>query len=160
MQPAWRAYHESAQADNTTFEPKISSKAKTTFGWIDMVMNGNNALSIVSNPIYKTYIKLEPHDHSTLRKYIIMLADVVGERIRDKLQMGNCIADGWTHTGVHYVAIYHNWPVVEKDGSIKNLTELLAMQPLLDESNLSSLSFSEFIRAVYSLYKSHWTIAV
>ena len=39
MQPAWRAYHKSAQADNTTFEPKISSKVKTVFGWIDMVVN-------------------------------------------------------------------------------------------------------------------------
>ena len=44
-------------------------------------------------------------------------------------------------------------PVLEKDCSIKNLTALLAMQPLLDESDLSSLSFSEFIRATYSLYK-------
>ena len=60
MQPAWRAYHESTKADNKTFEPKISSRAKNIFGWIDMIVNGNNALSIVSNPLYKTYIKLDP----------------------------------------------------------------------------------------------------
>ena len=153
MQPAWRAYHESTQADNKTFEPKISSQAKNIFGWIDMIVNGNNALSIVSNPRYKMYIKLDPIDRHTLRKHIIMLADIVGERIKDKIQMGNCIADGWTQTGIHYVAIDHRWPVVEKDGSIKNLTAILDMQPLLDESDLSSLSFSEFIRATYSLYK-------
>ena len=153
MQPAWRAYHESTKADNKTFEPKISSRAKNIFGWIDMIVNGNNALSIVSNPLYKTYIKLDPIDRRTLRKHLIMLADIVGERIKDKIQMGNCIADGWTQTGIHYVAIYHRWPVLEKDCSIKNLTALLAMQPLLDESDLSSLSFSEFIRATYSLYK-------
>ena len=122
MWPAWRAYHESTQADNKTFEPKISSWAKNIFGWIDMIVNGNNALSIVSNPLYKTYIELDPIDCHTLRKHIIMLADVVGERIKDKIRMGNCIADGWTQTSVHYVAIYCHWPVVEKDGSIKNLT--------------------------------------
>ena len=118
-----------------------------------MIVNGNNALSIVSNPLYKTYIKLDPIGCHTLRKHIIMLADIVGGRIKDKIQMGNCIADGWMQTSVHYIAIYHHWPVVEKDGSIKNLTALLAMKPLLDESDLSSLSFSEFIRATYSLYK-------
>ena len=144
---------ESTQADNKTFEPKISSQAKNIFGCIDMIVDGNNALSIVSNPVYKMYIKLDPINRCTLRKHIIMLADIVGERIKVKIQMGNCIADGWMQTGIHYVAIYHHWPVVEKDGSIKNLTALLAMQPLLDESDLSSLSFSEFIRTTYSLYK-------
>ena len=72
---------------------------------------------------------------------------------------GNCIADGWTQTDVHYVAIYHHWPILEKDRSIKNLTSLLAIQPLLDESDLSSVSFSEFIAATYSLYMSHKKIS-
>ena len=30
-----------------------------------------------------------------------MLAGIVG----DKVQMGNCITDSWTQTGVHYVTI-------------------------------------------------------
>ena len=75
-------------------------------------------------------------------------------KIKDKIQKGNCIADGWTQTGVYYVAIYHPWPILEKDGSIKTLTALLAIQPLLDELDLSSISFLEFVSATYSLYKS------
>ena len=154
MQRAWRAYHADAQSTNTTFQPKISPKAKSIYGWIDLIVNGNNSLSICNSKLYEKYISLESIDRRTLRKYIIMLADIVGEKIKDKIQKGNCIADGWTQTGVHYVAIYHRWPVLEKDGSIKNLTALLAIQPLLDESDLSSVSFSEFISATYSLYMS------
>ena len=72
---------------------------------------------------------------------------------KDKRQNseGNCIAYGWTQTDVHYVAIYHPWPILEKDGSIKNLTGLLAIQPILDELDLSSISFLQFISATYSL---------
>ena len=62
-------------------------------------------------------------------------------------------------TGVHYVVIYHHWPILEKDGSIKTLTALLAIQPLLDESDLRYVSFSELIAATYSLYMSEEKIS-
>ena len=149
---AWRAYDADAHAH---FRLRlISPRAKYLFSWIDLVVNGNNSLSICSNQLYQKYISLEDVNHHTLHKYFIMLADIVGEKIKDKIQKGNCIADGWSRTGVHYVAIYHHWPILEKDRSIKNLTALLAIQPLLDESDLSSISLSEFTAATYSLYKS------
>ena len=40
--------------------------------------------------------KIKDKIQFTLHKYIIMLADTVGEKIKDKIQKGNCIADGWT----------------------------------------------------------------
>ena len=153
MQQAWRAYHADHSA-NTTFQIKISPKAKSLYSWIDLIVNGNNSLSISCNKLYQKYICLNPIDCCMLHKYIIMLVDLVGEKIKDKIQKENCIADGWTQTGVHYIAVYHCWPILEKDGSIKNLTALLAIQPLLDETDLSSVSFSEFIAATYSLYLS------
>ena len=110
----------------THFSPKILSKAKSLYGWIDLIVNGNNFLSICTR-LYKKYILLESINHCTLGKYIIMLVDIVGQKIKDKIQMGNCIADGWTQTGVHYVEIYHCWHIL-KTGSIKNLTALILLE--------------------------------
>ena len=86
MQHAWRVYHADAHAANTTFQTKISPRAKSLFSLIDLVMNGNNSLSICSNPLHKKYISLEEINCHTLHKYTIMLADIVGEKIKDKIQ--------------------------------------------------------------------------
>ena len=77
MQWAWRAYHADAQSTNTTFQPKISPKAKSLYGWIDLIVNGNNSLSICTSKLYEKYISLESIDRRTLHKYIIMLEKAV-----------------------------------------------------------------------------------
>ena len=120
-------------------------QTQSLYGWIDLIVNGNNSLSICTSKLYEKYISLESIDCHTLHKYIIMLADIVGEKIKDKIQKGNCIADGWTQTGVHYVAIYHRWPILEKDGSIKTLTALLAINHYWMSQTLAVFLFLSFL---------------
>ena len=38
---------------------------------------------------------------------IIILADIIGEKIKDKIQNGNCIANGWTQTSEPHVCVPH-----------------------------------------------------
>ena len=53
---AWKAFHADAHTRNTTFQSKISPKAKSMFGWIDLVVNGNNSLRIWSDPLPKVHL--------------------------------------------------------------------------------------------------------
>jgi hypothetical protein len=54
---------------------------------------------------------------------------------------------------VHYNAVYHQWPVRDKeDGRVKVKKALLSISPLLDESDLGADSISESITATYEMY--------
>jgi hypothetical protein len=161
MQVVWRAYHEAKAEERsnpimnpafTGFAPKISPDAKKIFGWIELIVFCNNSISIVENEIYRKYTKLEPTDRKTIRKYIVMLADIVGFRIKDAFGKGNCIADGWSEGGVHYIAVYHKWPMRNKDRAIENKKALLSIQPLLNESDLGAESIAESVGATYEIY--------
>ena len=136
------------------FQPAISPKAKKFFGWIRLVVLADNPLSICENEIYCEYVKLEHTDQKTLRKYVIMLADIIGLKIKKAIGKGNCIADGWSSVGVHYITVYHSWPYrsTSGEGEIKVQRALLAIQPLLDESDLGASSLADFIIATYEMY--------
>ena len=56
---------------------------------------------------------------------------------------------GWELT--HYNAVYHCWPVCDDDGSIKVLNALLAIQLLLDKTDLGAECIAEFITASYEI---------
>ena len=119
----------------------------------------SNPLSICEDEIYWCkYVSLDPTDRKTLCKYIVKLADIVGLKIKEKIGKGNCISDGLSCSGVHYIAVYHRWPHRGLFGEIEVLTALLAIQPLLDESNLGSASLAEFIIATYEMYDDNMRI--
>jgi hypothetical protein len=88
----------------------------------------NNPLSSCEDDIYHKYVSLDPTDRKTLHKYVINLTDVVGYEIKEKIGKGNCISDGWSCSGVHYIAVYHSWPHRGDFSEIHVLKALLAIQ--------------------------------
>ena len=57
-------------------------------------MKKNNTISIVEDDIYQKYVNLDPTDCEMIHKYLAMLTDIVGLKIKDIIGKGNCIADG------------------------------------------------------------------
>ena len=91
----------------------------------------------------------------TIQKYIIKLADIVALILRDVIGKGNCVADGWSCAGIHYLGIYHIWPSLQKkSGNIVVKKALLSLAPLLTEKSYSAKSYSESITATYDQYGS------
>lgn len=111
----------------------------------------NSPISIVENELYRKCTNLEP---KTIRKHIVMLADIVGFLVKDAFGKGKCIADGWSAGGVHYNAVYHKWPVRDENGATWNRKALLSIQPLLNETDLGAESIAESIAATYDMYSA------
>lgn len=114
MQPIWRDHkaHQDAEKEgrNSIVEQAVPKKVSNIYGWIRLVVKCNNPLSVCEHPIYREVVKMQGISRKTLRKYIVMLADIVGLKIRECVGPGNCIADGWSCAGTHYFAVIHRWP--------------------------------------------------
>lgn len=161
MQPAWRAYWASraiVRNDRPTIQDKsLPRRVFNIYNWIRLVVHCDNPLSICENLVYRDVVKMDKMSRKTLRKYIIMLADVVGIKIRESIQPGNCIADGWSCAGVHYYAILHRWPVLQQsygESKIVVKTALLSCSPFINERSLDAKTTVESIESVYAMYGS------
>ena len=158
LQPMYRAYWASRKQDGSTvddFFRRMSPKAKQMETWIDLVTKCNMATSVCENTIMRKHIKKKGVSRKTLRKYLIKLADIVGLVISDQIGPGNCIADGWSCAGIHYFAIYHQWPVLADDGTtIEVKRALLSCAPFIDETSLDAKNQAESIHSTYTLYGS------
>ena len=158
LQPIFRAYHRHQtriRQGNMHFKASISPQAKKINAWIELIVKCNLPLSVVENEVFRKHAKPDGVSRKTIRKYIIKLADVVRLIIRDVIGKGNCVADGWTCSGVHYNGIYHIWPTLQKStGNIVIKKALLSLSPMLDERSYGAKSYSDSLRATYDLYGS------
>ena len=155
MQPLWE-FNWEIKADDAakrvgSFGTQIvvSNKAINIFGWIELIVLCNNPISVCENEILRKHLKLKPVHRRTLRKYIILLADVVGLKIKRAIGPGSCVADGWGCAGIHYFAVLHRWFICNAKGEVEMKEALLSCQPLIDETSLTAESQAESIRPTY-----------
>eukprot|EP00977_Amphora_coffeiformis_P019181 scaffold7007_cov146-Amphora_coffeaeformis.AAC.1 len=111
----WEARRNEGKAADDFFR-RISPKARQMETWVELVVKCNMSTSICEDPTMRKHVKEKGISRKTLRKYLIKLADIVGLVISDQIGPGNCIADGWSCAGIHYFAIYHQWPSLAADG--------------------------------------------
>jgi hypothetical protein len=140
------------QAQHKGIEPffeKISSKAKTIYDHIELVVKLNLPLRIVDSIDYRRHVKHERICRSTLTTYIIKLSNAtcqaIARELPDKFGM---IIDGWTGADkVYYICIYGQYAI---DGIPKR--PLLAMCPPIDELSHSSHSHYQTIEETLKWY--------
>jgi hypothetical protein len=63
----------------------VSKKAQNVYGWIDLVINTDQAFSFVENKIVNKYITLDPISSTSLLKYLTLVANEVNCAIKDEL---------------------------------------------------------------------------
>jgi len=158
LQPLYKRYAEWKATRTLTntlgFRLEVSPFAKRLRAWIDIVVKCNMPLSVCENEIMRMHVSVEGMSRKTLRKYIIMLADIVGLVIQDKIGPGCCLADAWSCGGVHYLAIYHQWPYRGNDDQIKVKRALLSCAPYVNETSFHANSQARTIKATYDMYGS------
>ena len=137
------------------FFRRISPKAKQMETWIELVTKCNMATNVCENPVMRKHVKEKGVSRKTLRKYLIKLADIVGLVISNQIGPGNCIADGWSCAGIHYFAIYHQWPALAAEGTtIEVKRALLSCAPFINETSLDARTQADSIHSTYTLYGS------
>ena len=122
---------------------EVPQRIRDYYEWIDWIVQDNLALSVCEKATYRKNSKLNDVCGKTLRKYMATLVDNVVDKIKADLpDKFGIVFDGWSDgTSTHFVAIFAAY--VDKEGSPQY--PLLAFQPLLDETNLSALSYEELI---------------
>jgi len=156
LQPIYKLYAEWRTSRSLTnelgFQREVSPFAKQLHAWIDIVVKCNMPLSVCENEIMRSHISVKGMSRKTLRKYIIMLADIVGLVIQDKIGPGCCVADAWSCAGVHYLAIYHQWPHLIANDRIIVKTALLSCAPFVNETSFDANSQARTIKSAYDMY--------
>ena len=157
LQPIYKLYAEwkakRSLANSLGFQREVSPFAKQLRAWIDIVVKCNMPLSVCENEIMRQHVSVKGMSRKTLCKYIIKLSDVVGLVVQDKMGLGCCLADAWSCAGVHYIAIYHQWPHLIKD-RIEVKRALLSCAPYVDETSFDAHSQARTIKATYEMYGS------
>ena len=158
LQPMYRAYWATRKKDVKMvddFFRRVSPKARQMETWIELVTKCNMATKVCEDPIMRKHVKEKGISRKTLRKYLIKLADIVGLVISDQIGPGNCVADGWSCAGIHYFAIYHQWPALGLDGkTIEVKRALLSCAPFISETSLDARNQADSILSTYTLYGS------
>ena len=164
LQPMYKAYWASRKKDvkmNDDFFRRISPKARQMEAWIELVTKCNMATNMCEDPVMRKHVKEKGVSRKTLRKYLIKLADIVGLVISDQIGPGNCIADGWSCAGIHYFAIYHQWPALGADGlTIEVKRALLSCAPFISEVSLDARNQADSIISTYTMYGSPQNLIV
>mgnify|MGYP005848025549 CR=1 FL=1 len=158
LQPLFKLYAEwkaeRTRSNQLGFAHEVSPFAKQLRAWIDIVVKCNMPLNVCENEIMRSHVNVKGMSRKTLRKYIIKLADVVGLVIQEKIGPGCCIADAWSCAGIHYLAIYHQWPYLQSNDRIVVKTALLSCAPYVNETSFDANSQARTIKATYDMYGS------
>ncbi|RLN11165.1 hypothetical protein BBJ28_00007144 [Nothophytophthora sp. Chile5] len=118
-----------------------SEKAKTVFGWLDWIVEGELPLNFYENRLARKYGRLDPIAKATLKKYLATLTDLVEGEISRKIPSKYAlIFDGWSVNSDHFVAVFVSY---SKEG--RATKHLLSFAPLPDETNQSALNHKDFI---------------
>ena len=125
---------------NKFMVPTVSEKAKTYFGYLELVVHCNLPLTVVRNTVLRKYLKLEKICYATLINYLEKVCEVVEESIRDQIPDKFIILmDGWTADGSqeHYVGIVATW--VDNKGNVQRV--LLSCGPQ-DDDDTDDMEFT------------------
>ncbi|KAG2823789.1 hypothetical protein PC116_g26451 [Phytophthora cactorum] len=123
-----------------------SDKAKTVFGWLEWLVDGEMLLNFSENALARKYTRLKPLSKATLKKYLQALAVLVeGEITKRTRSIYALIFD-------HFVAVFVCY---DKEGLA--MKHLLAFAPLLDDTNQNSPNHKNFIRRIDRVLKAYAT---
>jgi hypothetical protein len=128
----------------------VSSKASNYYGHLDNIITLNEPFSIVDNATYRLYSKLEPMTRTTLMTTIRKVTAQVTEKITNALpEKFGLVFDGWTSPDkTHYVGMF---AIYNKDDQV--CRPLLAISPLLDETDQSAESYDAWIVSTLNCFK-------
>ncbi|KAG6964860.1 hypothetical protein JG688_00007509, partial [Phytophthora aleatoria] len=125
----------------------VSEATQHRYQWLQWVVDRNQPLSEVGNPLTRSMSCMKPVPSKTFKVAMQKCAANVGAVI--EREMGNVfgvIWDGWSHSTVHYIAIYAVYTVAGK-----RVERLLSLSPIEDGSQDAEVHIEMFKR-VLELY--------
>jgi hypothetical protein len=126
-----------------SFFQKANTRERDINKWIEWVVMRNQPLSEVDNELTREGMKWSPLCAKSLPKYILQLSQEVCELIAARLPDSIAILfDGWIEGLYHYVGVCAAY---KENGQYKE--DLLAIHPLLDDTNLSADAHGEYLKA-------------
>jgi hypothetical protein len=142
-----RRLSDSTSRNKLSFISELSEKAKTIFGWLDLVINNNMPLNIIENNVFKRYTNLQPISMKTLLHYMEMINEsvilILREECADISRFG-LVFDGWDDgQGGHIVAVFISFMRGE---SVR--TVLLSCSPLDDRTKRDRFAHIDYLTSV------------
>lgn len=138
--------------DRTLLFAKIPDERDVTVHkWLDWVVCEDLAFTLVERPSTRKYFSLSPIGSSTLKRYVVGVAEVLRNKIKSQLpdQFG-LVIDGWTSSCRHFVALFAVFADAERltsDDELVRKHVLLSFSPLDDEQDLSAQSYFDHVGA-------------
>ena len=133
--------------------------AKSMMFWIQLIVENNLPFRMVECPLLRTAVAHKAFDKKTVQKYVELLSNRVTEEIKASLpEKFGVMFDGWADGfGAHYVAVIacfstKNGVNAAGQDIIVRRQALLAMQPLLEETNQNADNHIAFIRSTLRYY--------
>ncbi|RLN87487.1 hypothetical protein BBJ28_00025084 [Nothophytophthora sp. Chile5] len=106
----------------------VPVEASHLFQWIQWIVMRNMPIHEVEDPLTRTMSKLQPVTVKAVKKGMEGIAIKIGQKLEKELgKLFDLMFDGWTHAGVHYIAVF---AVYEADGDL--CVPLLGLSPLAD----------------------------
>jgi hypothetical protein len=127
--------------------------AKDIYLWMVLIILENREFSMVESPYMRSLANNRKQIcTTTFMKYKYRVGLLVWKKIKDSLpDKFGIVFDGWSQGTVHYVAIFAEYPLIELGKSTKK-SVLLAMQPLLNETNQGAVNYVEFFNSTLRCY--------
>ena len=127
------------------FDPKVAQ----IYGWMDWIVTKGLPFTFCEDETNRKYCRLKPLSYKTFMKYLGLVTTAVEKEIGNQLPTHfGIVFDGWSDSSVHYVGLFACFC----DANGEPLYPFLAFSPLLDETDLGSNSYKEWISATLELY--------
>ena len=128
----------------------VSEEASHTYMWIDWIVCDNHSLNFCEKERVHRHTKgnLKPITVKTLTKYMHQCVEVMETNFRKSLPKKFGVAlDGWSDSGVHYLAIFAVGPSVPQDGKV-----LLGFSPFEQPDDLTAEQHELYLAQVLNYY--------
>ncbi|KUF77507.1 hypothetical protein AM587_10002609 [Phytophthora nicotianae] len=106
----------------------VAEESSHLFQWIQWIIMRNMPVHEVEDAFTRAMSKLRPVTVKSVQKCMEGIAIKVGQQLEKELgELFGLMFDGWSHAGIHYVALF---AVYEADGKLH--VPLLGLSPLAD----------------------------
>lgn len=129
----------------------IDEKAKSIFGWINLIIMRNQPFRIVEDEVFRNAVRFKSTSVNTVKKYLDLLVRNVEKKVADSLpDLFGIVIDGWTESDTHFVAIFASY----SDRFMNDVTHqpLLACGPMGDETSQSAEAFIDHLNFILTIY--------
>ncbi|GMF48796.1 unnamed protein product [Phytophthora fragariaefolia] len=125
----------------------VPEETSHLFQWLQWIFMRNMPVHEVADELTRAMSKLRPVTAKAVKKCMEEITIKIGIKLKRKLgTLFGLMFDGWTHAGVHYVALYG---VYEADGEVR--VRLLGLSPLTDSSQTAD-AHAEMFTNVLEVY--------